>query len=129
LTLIDPNEIVWLILVVSAGEAMTQGLISRNVTINGRRTSLRLEDEFWEAMAEACTNGKLTVHQLCSLIDGRRGISSRTSAIRAFMIAYFRAAATKDGHLKAGHGKLGVEISPAPKEKRTGSLSKLINAA
>jgi predicted DNA-binding ribbon-helix-helix protein len=87
---------------------MTQGLISRNVTINGRRTSLRLQNVIWEAIAEVCAHEELTVHQLCLLINGRRGISSRTSAIRAFIVAYLRDASTDDGHLKAWHGKLSL---------------------
>ena len=108
---------------------MTQGLISRNVTINGRRTSLRLENEIWEAVGEICGHENLTVHELCTLIDGRRGRSSRTSAIRAFIVAYFRNASTDEGHFKAGHGKLASEIGTKPRKKRAISLSKLSKAA
>ena len=108
---------------------MTQGLISRNVTINGRRTSLRLEIEIWEAVSEICGHENLTVHQLCTIIDGRRGRSSRISAIRAFIVAYFRNASTDEGHFKAGHGKLASEIRAASKKKRPVSFSKIGKAA
>jgi predicted DNA-binding ribbon-helix-helix protein len=95
---------------------MSQRLISRNVTINGRRTSLRLENEIWEAVTEICGHEELSVHELCTLIDGRRGPSSRTSAIRAFIVAYFRNTSTDEGHFKAGHGKLASEIGAKPRK-------------
>lgn len=79
-------------------------LISRNVTINGHRTSLRMEHETWDALAEICTREDQSIHQLCSQVEKRRKVSNRTSAVRAFIINYYRAAATEDGHQDAGHG-------------------------
>lgn len=80
-------------------------LSNRNVTVNGRRTSMRLEQEMWEALREICRREEMTVHELCSLIDDRRGLSSLTAATRVFILMYFRAAATDEGHATAGHGK------------------------
>lgn len=80
-------------------------LSNRNVTVNGRRTSMRLEQEMWEALREICRREELTVHELCTLIDDRRGLSSLTAATRVFTLMYFRAAATDEGHATAGHGK------------------------
>jgi len=79
-------------------------LISRNVTINGRRTSIRLELENWRALEEICLREGMDIHQLCALVEEHRHISNRTSAIRAFIVSYFRAAATDVGHDLAGHG-------------------------
>jgi predicted DNA-binding ribbon-helix-helix protein len=79
----------------------------RNVSIRGHRTSLRLEDEVWEALEEICQLEELTIHQLCDMIDRQRQSLNRTSAIRAFIVGYFRAAATPEGHRLAGHGWLG----------------------
>ncbi|MEQ8229532.1 MAG: ribbon-helix-helix domain-containing protein [Rhodospirillales bacterium] len=74
---------------------MQSKLISRNVTVNGRRTSLRLENATWEALDQICQNEKLNVHQLCSMIEGVRFGSSRTSTVRAFIVTYFRLAANR----------------------------------
>lgn len=79
-------------------------LVSRNVTISGRRTSLRMEQETWDALGEVCKREGKSIHQICTLIEERRSVSNRTSAVRAFIIAYYRAAATEAGHQKAGHG-------------------------
>lgn len=81
---------------------MKARLVSKNVTINGRRTSLRLERASWEALDDICACEKLTVHELCSLIDTTRHGSSRTSAVRAFIVTYFRTLTIECGALKGG---------------------------
>lgn len=80
-------------------------LITRNVVIKGNRTSLRLEPPMWDALGEISERENITVHELCTLIDEKRGELARTSAIRVFIMSYFRAAATDEGHLLAGHGE------------------------
>lgn len=82
-------------------------LVSRNVTINGHRTSLRMERETWDALREICLREDQTIHQVCSLVEERREVSNRTSAVRAFIIKYYRSAATEAGHRGAGHGNHG----------------------
>ncbi len=76
---------------------MPNKLRSRNVTIKGHRTSLRLEEEFWDGLSDICEREGLSVHELCSLIDLRRHGSSRTSAVRAFIVTYFRVVAGNSG--------------------------------
>jgi predicted DNA-binding ribbon-helix-helix protein len=76
---------------------MQSKLISRNVTVNGRRTSLRLESATWEALDQICECEKATVHELCSMIESVRFGSSRTSTVRAFIVTYFRLAANRSG--------------------------------
>lgn len=45
------------------------------------------------------------MHDLCSLINIRNNSrTSLTGAIRVFLMLYYRAAATDDGHTRAGHG-------------------------
>ncbi|MGB0684364.1 MAG: ribbon-helix-helix domain-containing protein [Magnetovibrionaceae bacterium] len=68
-------------------------LHSKNVTIDGRRTSLRLEEEMWAALDEICHDEGVTLHELCTRIDRARQAGSRTSTIRAFIVMYFRAKA------------------------------------
>ena len=87
----------------TAGEnIMKANLISKNVTVNGRRTSLRLEQASWEALSDICVCEGLTIHELCSLIDNRRAGASRTSAVRAFIVTYYRAVAAEYGALQRG---------------------------
>ncbi|HEU4837849.1 MAG TPA: ribbon-helix-helix domain-containing protein [Micavibrio sp.] len=80
-------------------------LVSRNITVNGRRTSVRLEPEMWRALKEISVRENCSIHELCSLISFRKNKrTSLTAAIRVFLMLYFRAATTEEGHGRAGHG-------------------------
>lgn len=80
-------------------------LVSRNITVAGRRTSVRLEPEMWTALREIARRENCKIHDICSLIQMRKNPdTSLTAAIRVFLMLYYRAAATEDGHARAGHG-------------------------
>jgi len=53
-------------------------------------------------MSDICKCEDLTLHELCSLIETRREGASRTSAVRAFVVTYFRTVAADYGALQAG---------------------------
>ena len=81
-------------------------LISHNIMVEGRRTSVRLEKEMWMAIKDIAKNEKCTIHELCSAVSQRKkSDTSLTAAIRVFIMAYYQAAATQEGHRNAGHGK------------------------
>jgi predicted DNA-binding ribbon-helix-helix protein len=80
--------------------------VSRNVTINGHRTSLRLQSEMWDAIDEICRRERLSIHEFCSRIALQRNSRSLTSEVRVYTMAYYRAAASDEGHVRAGHGVL-----------------------
>jgi predicted DNA-binding ribbon-helix-helix protein len=85
------------------------GLINRNVTVNGRRTSIRLEPEMWDALEEIAKRENVRVGDVVSRIDrqvrsGSFKGSGLTARVRVFVLGYFRAAATENGHMNAGHG-------------------------
>ncbi|MBL4804035.1 MAG: ribbon-helix-helix domain-containing protein [Alphaproteobacteria bacterium] len=80
-------------------------LVSRNITIMGRRTSVRLEPEMWMALKEIAKRERCSIHDICSLISLRKNENtSLTAAIRVFLMLYFRASSTEEGHMSAGHG-------------------------
>ncbi len=105
---------------------MKQNLISKNVTINGRRTSLRLEEELWEALNDVCRCESLTIHELCSLIDSRRHGSSRTSSVRTFIIAYFRIAASNGGFVGRDQASETADNSQNPHNPHDSDIAKLM---
>jgi predicted DNA-binding ribbon-helix-helix protein len=81
-------------------------LVSRNVTLEGRRTSLRLERAMWDALEEICMREEQSMHDLCAHVDRIRAERTLTAGIRVFILEYYRRAATEDGHSHAGHGTL-----------------------
>jgi predicted DNA-binding ribbon-helix-helix protein len=72
-------------------------LVSRNVTVGGRRTSLRLEPGMWDALDEIAEREEVSVSEIATLLDRRRGGSSLTAAVRVFVLSYYRAAAGMEG--------------------------------
>jgi predicted DNA-binding ribbon-helix-helix protein len=93
---------------VEEGEKRPEGqstLVSRNITVVGRRTSVRLEPEMWTALREIARRESCKIHDICSLIQMRKNPdTSLTAAIRVFLMLYYRAASTEEGHIRAGHG-------------------------
>lgn len=81
----------------SGNSCRDEGLVARNVTVNGHRTSLRLEPDLWKALEDICGLERASVHDICALVDKRRNGLSRTSAVRVFALTYFRAAARSAG--------------------------------
>ncbi len=69
---------------------MTTTLRSGNIVINNRRTSVRLEPEMWECLADVAQRERITLNELCSRINAKRHQSSLTSAIRVFILGYYR---------------------------------------
>lgn len=80
-------------------------LISRNITVNKRRTSIRLEAQMWVALREIADREKCSVHDICGVIASKKSENiTLTASIRIFLMLYFKAATTEDGHKRAGHG-------------------------
>lgn len=80
-------------------------LISRNITVQGRRTSVRLEPEMWCSIKDIAFRERCSIHDLCSLISLRKSVdTSLTAAIRVFLMLYYKAGCTEEGHRRAGHG-------------------------
>ena len=84
-------------------------LINRNVNSTFGRTSIRLEPELWDALAEICRREKLSVNEAVQNVELAREntvqAGGRTSAMRVHIVSYFRSAATDQGHRSAGHGE------------------------
>jgi predicted DNA-binding ribbon-helix-helix protein len=80
--------------------------------VANHRTSIRLEPDMWNGLREICRREHLSIHEIATAVSGRKPAnSSLTAAIRVFIMAYFRAAATEEGHSRAGHGPGGSFIA------------------
>lgn len=62
-------------------------LISRNIKFSGRRTSVRLEPEFWAALDEIAARRGV---KRATVIESARLDGSLTSAIRVAILEEFR---------------------------------------
>ncbi len=71
---------------------MPSSLVSRNVRVVGRRTSVRLEPVMWQAMADISAREGITIFDFCSRARAARHGSNLTASIRAEIVAYLLAA-------------------------------------
>jgi len=93
-------------------------LVMRNVSVRGRRTSIRLEPQLWDSMTEICRSEFCTPHDVCSYVaEHKPPHGSLTSSLRVFIVDYFRKSSTQDGHRSAGHGQ-GMFMSQQQERKQ-----------
>ncbi len=63
----------------------------RSLTLRGHRTSVSLEDEFWQAFREIAVEKDRSINDLAAEIDELRGMNAGlASAIRLYVLAHFR---------------------------------------
>ena len=71
-------------------------IVKRSVKINGRKTSVSLEDAFWTALKEIAAHRNTSIEKLAFKVDREREHSNLSSAIRLFVLDhYFQQAATR----------------------------------
>ena len=70
-------------------------LINRNVVAGRGRTSMRLEPEVWDALTEICRRERQDLNGLVRQIEATGHAGGRTSAVRVFVVQYFRNAASE----------------------------------
>ena len=73
---------------------MGSGIAKRSVSIAGHRTSISLEEPFWEVLREIAERETLSIQALIGRIDAERGEQNLSSAIRVFVLSDLRARLT-----------------------------------
>jgi len=62
-----------------------------SLTLKGHRTSVSLEDEFWDAFREIAAEKRKPINVLAAEIDTARGLEiGLASAIRLFILRHYR---------------------------------------
>jgi predicted DNA-binding ribbon-helix-helix protein len=62
----------------------------RSLVIAGRKTSVSLEDAFWEALKQIAIQQHMVVSELAGAIDSKRQHGNLSSAIRLFVLDFYR---------------------------------------
>ena len=66
-------------------------MIPRSILIAGRKkTSVRLENAFWAGLQEIADKRRMNLPKLISTIDAQRHHGNRSSALRLFVLEYYR---------------------------------------
>lgn len=69
---------------------MSDGPRKRSLTVAGHRTSLTLEDDFWEALKQMAKAEHRSVADLIGEVDASRGTRSLSSAVRSAVLKHYR---------------------------------------
>jgi predicted DNA-binding ribbon-helix-helix protein len=69
---------------------MSAGIVKRSISIAGHRTSISLEEPFWEELRTIASARGVSVQALVGSIDAGRGQQNLSSAIRVFVLHTLR---------------------------------------
>ena len=82
-------------------------VVKRSIVINSHKTSVSLENEFWFALREIAKKEYVAINTLVARIDGSRGSPNLSSAIRIYVLSYFRRA--YEQHIASSHQSVGID--------------------
>ncbi len=99
--------------------AMQSAVVKRSIVIAGHKTSVSLEDDFWNALKEIKRSNNMTLSGLVADIDVRRLHANLSSAIRIFVLHHYRSqlgqAAASGSESELGKPMLATAGSPSRK--------------
>ena len=70
---------------------MKSAVVKRSIVVAGHKTSVSLEDAFWQGLKEIANSRDMTLSDLVGYIDRGRENGNLSSAIRLFVLEYARA--------------------------------------
>ncbi len=74
-------------------------IVKRSIELHGHKTSVSLEDQFWDGLRDIAERTRTPLPMLLQTIDGQRGHANLSSAIRVYVLEHHRAlAAQADPH-------------------------------
>lgn len=83
---------------------MKSPVVKRSIVITGHKTSVSLEDAFWSGLKDIATSRNMTLSELVAAIDADRRQGNLSSAIRLFVLDYYRAQSGGSG-IKSSEGR------------------------
>jgi predicted DNA-binding ribbon-helix-helix protein len=69
---------------------MKSPVVKRSIVIAGHKTSVSLEDAFWKGLKEIASARNMTLSELVAAIDSERQHGNLSSAIRLFVLDFYR---------------------------------------
>ncbi len=81
---------------------MESAVVKRSVVVGGHKTSVSLEDAFWNGLKEIGRGRKMTLSDLVADIDVRRPHSNLSSAIRLFVLEHYRTRTPEESKDRVG---------------------------
>lgn len=65
-------------------------VVKRSIMIGGHKTSVSLEEAFWNGLKEIAAERNASLSELVSTIDTERELGNLSSALRLFVLGFYR---------------------------------------
>ena len=88
---------------------MKSPVVKRSIVIANHKTSVSLEDEFWNALKKIANDRHVTTSELVSDIDAQRQHGNLSSVLRLFVLEHYRGKAAE----KPSDEMLGQQSPPS----------------
>ena len=75
---------------------MKSTVVKRSIVVAGHKTSVSLEDAFWEGLKDIAKARRMTLSDLVGSIDTNREHGNLSSALRLFVLSHYQKRATSD---------------------------------
>jgi predicted DNA-binding ribbon-helix-helix protein len=89
-------------------------VVKRSIVVGGHKTSVSLEEAFWNGMKEISGQRSMTLSEMVGEIDNNRQQGNLSSAIRLFVLDHFKSRAmgsTGGAQLHSSHGQHMAEAA------------------
>ncbi len=93
---------------------MKSSVVKRSIVVAGHKTSVSLEDAFWRGLKEIAGGRAITLSDLVAAIDSARQHGNLSSAIRLFVLDFYRGQISE--HEKRSITREILANPPLPKE-------------
>ena len=69
---------------------MKSTIVKHSIVIDGHKTSISLEDAFWDSLREIAHQRNESINQLVARIDQERKFANLSSVLRLFVLEYYQ---------------------------------------
>jgi predicted DNA-binding ribbon-helix-helix protein len=73
-----------------------KSIVKHSIMLAGRRTSITLEEAFWQGLKEIATSRQITVSDLINRINVDRKHNNLSSALRLFVLSHYQGSVNAD---------------------------------
>ena len=84
----------------------------RSIVAAGHKTSVSLEDAFWQGLKEIARGRNITLSELVAAIDSNRRHGNLSSAIRLFVLDFYRNQLASQSRAVDPEGHLAMKAEP-----------------
>jgi predicted DNA-binding ribbon-helix-helix protein len=97
----------------SNGTNKMTAVLKRSIVVAGHKTSISLEDEFWNSLREIASARAVALSRLVASIDQNRQHGNLSSCIRLFVLEYYQARSDASISGQDNIAELKATVEPA----------------